>query len=355
MAHAQRRTQLQPQTHTHARTHAHTHAQRRTQLQPPTRARTRAHPQRTRTRTPMPPLHALGGAVTRVGGCVPPQSRFKAIKFEIGACTIDPMTSAFDPSPLIGCVGCNRAAALGSRHVGTNARWRPPLLREYPGAVPALARQVHGAGPSGTWRGSACRTSSSGSRSSSARPAGSVRRLRYNVAARRRLLQRALPGTLRRRHGQTPHALPRACVRAQRRGCRRGSEARAARRPRPWVALCRPALQRGGCVCRAGRGQVGKESICAWCSRMKRGALYAVCRRERYNGLVLAQVRRCACACARVCVRACVRAHVCECAHVCCVCVCVCVGVWARARVCVSGCVCVCVCVFVCVCVCVCV
>jgi tRNA(Ile)-lysidine synthase TilS/MesJ len=30
-------------------------------------------------------------------------------------------------------------------------------------------------------------------------------------------------------------------------------------------------------------------SICSWCSRMKRGALYAVCRREGYNVLVLGQ------------------------------------------------------------------
>ncbi len=30
-------------------------------------------------------------------------------------------------------------------------------------------------------------------------------------------------------------------------------------------------------------------SICSWCSRMKRGALYNCCRREGYNVLVLAQ------------------------------------------------------------------
>jgi tRNA 2-thiocytidine biosynthesis protein TtcA len=31
------------------------------------------------------------------------------------------------------------------------------------------------------------------------------------------------------------------------------------------------------------------DSICAWCSRMKRGILYTLCRREGYNVLVLGQ------------------------------------------------------------------
>jgi tRNA 2-thiocytidine biosynthesis protein TtcA len=31
------------------------------------------------------------------------------------------------------------------------------------------------------------------------------------------------------------------------------------------------------------------DSICAWCSRMKRGVLYATMRREGYNVLVLGQ------------------------------------------------------------------
>ena len=31
------------------------------------------------------------------------------------------------------------------------------------------------------------------------------------------------------------------------------------------------------------------DSICAFCARMKRGALYSCCRREGYNKLVLAQ------------------------------------------------------------------
>ena len=265
MAHAQRRTQLQPQTHTHARTHAHTHAQGRTQLQPPTRARTRAHPQRTRTRTPMPPLHALGGAVTRVGGCVPPQSRFKAIKFEIGACTIDPMTSAFDPSPLIGCVGCNRPRWVRDTLEPTRdgvllcCVSTPAQFRRWPVRYMALARQVHG----GARRAVLLRAAAD--HRARGRPDRSVGFAATSVAARPRSLQRALPGTLRRRHGQTPHALPRACVRAQRRGCRRGFEARAARRPRPWVALCRPALQRGGCGAAQGRGRSGR-------SRSARGA-----------------------------------------------------------------------------------
>lgn len=32
-----------------------------------------------------------------------------------------------------------------------------------------------------------------------------------------------------------------------------------------------------------------KDSYCSWCARMKRGAMYAVARRERYNVLALAQ------------------------------------------------------------------
>jgi tRNA 2-thiocytidine biosynthesis protein TtcA len=32
-----------------------------------------------------------------------------------------------------------------------------------------------------------------------------------------------------------------------------------------------------------------KQSICSWCSRMKRGILYGTARREQYNVLVLAQ------------------------------------------------------------------
>lgn len=35
--------------------------------------------------------------------------------------------------------------------------------------------------------------------------------------------------------------------------------------------------------------QVCPTSICSWCARMKRGALYTAARRERYNVLVLAQ------------------------------------------------------------------
>ncbi|RYG39905.1 tRNA 2-thiocytidine biosynthesis protein TtcA, partial [archaeon] len=34
---------------------------------------------------------------------------------------------------------------------------------------------------------------------------------------------------------------------------------------------------------------MGRESICAWCSRMKRGILYTTARREGYNVLVLGQ------------------------------------------------------------------
>jgi len=36
---------------------------------------------------------------------------------------------------------------------------------------------------------------------------------------------------------------------------------------------------------------MGRESICAWCSRMKRGILYSTARRGGYNVLVLGQVR----------------------------------------------------------------
>jgi len=32
-----------------------------------------------------------------------------------------------------------------------------------------------------------------------------------------------------------------------------------------------------------------KDSYCSWCARMKRGVMYAVARRERYNVLALAQ------------------------------------------------------------------
>lgn len=34
---------------------------------------------------------------------------------------------------------------------------------------------------------------------------------------------------------------------------------------------------------------MGNDSFCAWCSRMRRGVMYEVARRERYNVLVLAQ------------------------------------------------------------------
>jgi hypothetical protein len=85
-----------------------------------------------------------------VGGCVTPQSRFKAIKFEIGACTIDPMTSAFDPSPLIGCVGCNRPRWVRDTLEPTRdgvllcCVSTPAQFRRWPVRYMALARQVHG-------------------------------------------------------------------------------------------------------------------------------------------------------------------------------------------------------------------
>lgn len=50
----------------------------------------------------------------------------------------------------------------------------------------------------------------------------------------------------------------------------------------PYFFERQPILERA-------RGHMRNDSYCAWCARMKRGAMYETARRERYNVLVLAQ------------------------------------------------------------------
>jgi tRNA 2-thiocytidine biosynthesis protein TtcA len=50
----------------------------------------------------------------------------------------------------------------------------------------------------------------------------------------------------------------------------------------PWYYEQQPLMERA-------RHHMQKDSYCSWCARMKRGIIYAVARRERYNVVALAQ------------------------------------------------------------------